>query len=75
LFEQGGGEASGNTCSGNGWCGIGVRGTGTTVALKGNLCDDNGAWGIVTWAGASLSGLPGDNTAERNFRAEVIEKE
>jgi parallel beta-helix repeat protein len=75
-FEDGAsGTVSGNTCSGNGWAGIGVRGAGTVPVLTANRCNDNGAWGIVTWAGAKLSGLPGDNTAERNFRGEVMEKE
>jgi parallel beta-helix repeat protein len=68
------GEVSGNECLENGWCGIGIRDAGTSVVLKANRCDDNGAWGIITWAGAKLNGLPGDNTAERNFRGNVMER-
>ncbi len=74
-FRDGaGGNATGNTCSDHAWSKIAVRGEGTDPIVFNNRCSNNGAWGIISWAGADpLIGR--GNTGEDNYRKLIMQRE
>ena len=71
LLEQGAcGKVEGNICENNPWSGIAVRGRGTNPLLSQNHCNNNGAWGIICWAGAQPV-IEDNNTTEDNGKEGV----
>ena len=65
LFRNAaGGEVEGNICQENLWSGIAVRGEDTRPTLTANQCNNNGAWGIISWAGANRDVSADDETLD-----------
>ncbi len=74
MFEDGAlGTAENNTCEKNPWSGIAVRGEDTRPVLTKNRCNNNGAWGIISWAGAEPN-IVADNQTTGNWREGVAHR-
>jgi hypothetical protein len=63
-------EARRNICTQNFWSGIAVRDKGTQAVLSANQCNNNGAWGIISWEGADPD-IREDNVTAGNGKADV----
>ncbi len=74
MFEDGAaGIAENNICENNPWSGIAVRGEGTNPVLTKNRCNNNGAWGIICWAGADPN-IVEDNQTVGNWRDGIMRR-